>query len=149
MARRSKPKTTPEAARDVLLLQIAERHLFLDTLETRMSDSLDFHDHAVWAVRSALEAAFEAGRRADSVTPPPPSKDPAMTSITTIRIDHAVLPDPLATHGPDAAARMIEAALREGGVSAEASDVISHLKIELPTSQLAAASALLADLRLI
>lgn len=149
MARRSKTKSTPEAARDALLLQIAERHLFLDTLETRMSDSLDFHDHAVWAVRSALEAAFEAGRRADSVTTPPPSKDPAMTSITTIRIDHAVLPDPLATHGPDAAARMIEAALREGGVAAEASDVISHLKIELSTSQLAAASALLADLRLI
>jgi hypothetical protein len=44
---------------------------------------------------------------------------------------------------------MIEAALREGGVAAEASDVISHLKIELPTSQLAAASAVLADLRLI
>jgi hypothetical protein len=72
-----------------------------------------------------------------------------MTSITTIRIDHAMLPDPLNTKGPDAAAHMIEAALREGGIAAEASDVISHLKIELPTSQLAAASALLAGLRLI
>ncbi len=63
---RNGPKSAPnpEAARDALLLEIAERHLFLDTLETRMSDSLDFHDHAVWAVRSALEAAFEAGRRA-------------------------------------------------------------------------------------
>lgn len=61
-----KPAPNPEAARDALLLEIAERHLFLDTLETRMSDSLDFHDHAVWAVRSALEAAFEAGRRAAS-----------------------------------------------------------------------------------
>jgi hypothetical protein len=72
-----------------------------------------------------------------------------MTSITTIRIDHAVLPDPLGINGPDAAARVIEAALRKGGIAAEASDVISHLKIELPTDQLAAASALLADLRLI
>lgn len=57
-----KPAPSPDAARDALLLEIAMRHLFLDTLETRMSDSLDFHDHAVWAVRSALEAAFEAGR---------------------------------------------------------------------------------------
>lgn len=61
-----KPTPTAEAARDAVLLEIAERHLFLDTLETRMSDSLDFNDHAVWAVRSALEAAFEAGRRAAS-----------------------------------------------------------------------------------
>ena len=52
----------PIDARDALLRDIAERHLFLDTLETRNSDSLDFHEHAVWAIRSALEAAFEAGR---------------------------------------------------------------------------------------
>ena len=62
MARRK--QTDPNTARDALLLQIAERHLFLETLETRNSDSLDFHEHAVWAIRSALEAAFEAGRRA-------------------------------------------------------------------------------------
>ncbi|WP_430463608.1 DUF6900 domain-containing protein [Tabrizicola sp.] len=63
MMARSK-QTDPNTARDALLLQIAERHLILDTLETRNSDSLDFHEHAVWAIRSALEAAFEAGRRA-------------------------------------------------------------------------------------
>jgi len=62
MARRK--QTDPNTARDALLLQIAERHLFLDTLETRNSDSLDFHEHAVSAIRSALEAAFEAGRGA-------------------------------------------------------------------------------------
>lgn len=73
----NRPKTTPgacpnpDAARDVMLLEIAERHLFLDTLETRKSDSLDFHEHAVWAVRSALEAAFEAGRRAGTTAPQP------------------------------------------------------------------------------
>jgi len=75
-------------------------------------------------------------------------KTPAM-STTTIRIDHATLPEPFDRAHPDTAAELIEAALREGGIAAEASDVISHLKIELPTAQLAAASALLAGLRLI
>ena len=59
-----RPTTNPTARRDALLLQIAERHLFLETLDTRNTDSLDFHEHAIWAVRSALEAAFKAGRRA-------------------------------------------------------------------------------------
>ena len=60
------PKTKPaaDAQRNALLLEIAERHLFVETLETRNSDSLDFHEHAVWAIRSALEAAYEAGHRA-------------------------------------------------------------------------------------
>jgi hypothetical protein len=56
------------AARDALILDIAERHLFLDTLETRSSDTLDFNEHAVWTIRSALEAAFEAGHRAGTET---------------------------------------------------------------------------------
>lgn len=64
-------QTDPNTARDALLLQIAERHLFLETLETRNSDSLDFHEHAVWAIRSALEAAFEAGRRASAANTQP------------------------------------------------------------------------------
>ncbi|SLN77986.1 hypothetical protein [Roseisalinus antarcticus] len=72
-----------------------------------------------------------------------------MTAITTIRIDHAALPDPLNLKDHDAAARMIEAALRDEGFTAEASDVISHIKIELPTTQLAAASAFLASVQLI
>lgn len=54
----------PNAARDALLQEIAERHLFLETLETRNRDRLDFHETAVWAIRAALEEAFEAGRRA-------------------------------------------------------------------------------------
>ena len=62
------PKAGPLAQRDAQLLEIAERHLFLETLETRNSDALDFHDAAVWAIRSALEAAFEAGRRAGTTT---------------------------------------------------------------------------------
>ena len=44
-----------------LLTQIAREHLSIETLETRRSDGLDFHDVAVWCVRSALEAAFNAG----------------------------------------------------------------------------------------
>jgi len=72
-----------------------------------------------------------------------------MTATTTIRIDHAALPDHFDRSRPNAVAEAIEAALREDGIKAEASDVISHLKIELPTSQLAAASAVLVDLQLI
>ena len=64
----TKRKPTSDAARDALLTEIAERHFFLETLETRNSDRLDFHDVAVWAIRSALEAAYEAGRRAGAET---------------------------------------------------------------------------------
>ena len=72
-----------------------------------------------------------------------------MTAITTIRIEHSALPDPLNLKAPDAAARMIAAALRDEGIEAEASAVTSHIKIELPTTQLVAASAMLASLQLI
>ena len=72
-----------------------------------------------------------------------------MTATTTIRIDHATLPDQFDRSRPNAVAEAIEAALREDGIKAEASDVISHLKIELPTRQLAAASAVLVDLQMI
>lgn len=46
---------------DKLLAQIALDHLFIETLETRNSDRLDFHDVSVWAVQSALMAAYQAG----------------------------------------------------------------------------------------
>jgi len=46
---------------DSLLTLIAQKHLGIDTLQTRHSDSLDFHDTAVWCIRDALEAAFKAG----------------------------------------------------------------------------------------
>ena len=44
-----------------ILTLIAHKHLGIETLETRNSDRLDFHDVSVWGVRSALEAAFKAG----------------------------------------------------------------------------------------
>ena len=72
-----------------------------------------------------------------------------MTTITTIRIDHAALPEQFDRSRPDAIAAAIEKALREDGIKAEASDVISHFKIELTTTQPAAASAVLAELQLI
>jgi hypothetical protein len=45
------------------LVAIARR-LGFDTLETRNSNRLDFHDVAVWQIREALEAAYEAGHQA-------------------------------------------------------------------------------------
>ena len=51
-------KPAPEA----LIFEIAAKHFFIETLETRSSDSLDFHDVAIWAIRNALEAAFAAGQ---------------------------------------------------------------------------------------
>lgn len=46
---------------DELLTRIAQEHLFIDTLETRKSDSLDFHDVSVWGVKEAVIAAYQAG----------------------------------------------------------------------------------------
>ena len=46
---------------DTILTLIAQKHLGIETLQTRNSDSLDFHDTAVWCLKDALEAAFKAG----------------------------------------------------------------------------------------
>ncbi|MDO3530837.1 hypothetical protein Q3O93_02765 [Ralstonia pseudosolanacearum] len=48
-------KTIERIARDILRIE---------TLETRKSDSLDFHDVAVWSIKDALEAAHRAGQEA-------------------------------------------------------------------------------------
>jgi len=47
---------------EAFLLELAQKHFFIETLETRERDSLDFHDVAVWSIRAALEEAYEAGR---------------------------------------------------------------------------------------
>jgi hypothetical protein len=49
------------------LSSIAREHLDIPTLDTKGSDSLDFHDLAVWQIRSALQAAFDAGAGSGSV----------------------------------------------------------------------------------
>lgn len=54
---------------DALLTAIAKKHLHLETLETRNSDSLDFQDVSVWGVKAALEAAFKAGKSAAKTKP--------------------------------------------------------------------------------
>lgn len=46
---------------DCLFSKIASEHLGIPTLETRRSDSLDFHNVAVWSVKEALRAAYQAG----------------------------------------------------------------------------------------
>ena len=51
-----------QAPSEALLLEIAAKHFCLETLETRNSDGLDFHDVAVWSIRAALKAAFAAGQ---------------------------------------------------------------------------------------
>jgi hypothetical protein len=55
------------------LEQIAIEHLFIETLQTRNSDRLDFHEVSVWGVKAALQAAFEAGRNAASTNQSPTS----------------------------------------------------------------------------
>ena len=44
-----------------LITQIAQKNMGIETLETRNSDSLDFHEVAVWQIQDALTAAFVAG----------------------------------------------------------------------------------------
>ena len=75
-----------------------------------------------------------------------------MTMATTtirIRIDIDTLPDHFERSRPGLRAEIIETALREGGITADCSDLFSHIKSDLPTAQLAAASAVLVELHLI
>ncbi len=68
---------------------------------------------------------------------------------TVIRIQHNAIPADLQDPDADIAAAKIEARMREFGVNADVSDLISHLKIELPTAYLANACAALVVMRLI
>ena len=55
---------------DEILTAIANEHLGIPTLEARHSDSLDFHNVAVWQVKSALEAAYDTGQQSLSAPTP-------------------------------------------------------------------------------
>ena len=45
-----------------LIEKIAKKHfLTVETIKTRKSDSLDFHDVAIWEIKSALDEAFRSG----------------------------------------------------------------------------------------
>ena len=66
MAKPKQPTALSPDEIELLLESIALDHLFIETLQTRHRDSLDFHDVSVWGVKSALQAAFDAGLRAAS-----------------------------------------------------------------------------------
>lgn len=59
MAELSKPIDADKA-----IAELATTKLGIETLDTRKSDSLDFHELAVWTLRAALAAAYEAGAAA-------------------------------------------------------------------------------------
>jgi hypothetical protein len=61
MTAKPQAKSAPEA----LLLEIALKHFpNIETLETRNSDGLDFHDVSIWSIHDALAAAYAAGQAA-------------------------------------------------------------------------------------
>lgn len=69
MAKLKEPTALSPDEIELLLESIALDHLFIETLQTRHRDSLDFHDVSVWSVKSALQAAFDAGLRAAGGAP--------------------------------------------------------------------------------
>ena len=64
MAKPKQPTALSPDEVELLLESIALDHLFIETLETRNSDRMDFREVSVWGVKSALMAAYEAGRQA-------------------------------------------------------------------------------------
>ena len=71
-------------ARDTIINRIAREVLDLETLEARRMDSLDFHEHAVWSIKDALERAYEAGRKA--APPQPPTRTTCLACDRDIEI---------------------------------------------------------------
>jgi hypothetical protein len=69
---------------DDILTSIAREHFGMATLETRRSDALDFREVAVWTVKDALTAAYDAGARSVSATSP---ADPSLTDKQLSEID--------------------------------------------------------------
>ncbi len=47
---------------DNTISKIAKDQMQIETLQTRKHDGLDFHTVAVWEAKSALQAAYDAGR---------------------------------------------------------------------------------------
>lgn len=65
----NEPANTPRPSLDGLAkqkaldaeLEWAKVELLLETLETRKSDRLDFHELPVWSIRDIVRHAFESG----------------------------------------------------------------------------------------
>jgi len=51
-------------SKNQLFEEIAKEVFFIETLEERHRDCLDFHDISVTSIKIALDAAFEAGKLA-------------------------------------------------------------------------------------
>lgn len=49
---------------DKIIEKIAQEQLWIETLKTRNSDDLDFHECSVWGIKEALKQAYEAGQAA-------------------------------------------------------------------------------------
>ena len=54
-----------------ILTGIAQKNLQINTLETQNSDSLDFHEVAVWQIQEALREAFLTGMTVSEVAHTP------------------------------------------------------------------------------
>ena len=61
LERLEEPSSPEDLDLEGILTEIAREELGLETLKERKSDSLDFHELAVWGVKSALEAAYHRG----------------------------------------------------------------------------------------
>jgi len=70
----------------MIVERIARKALFIPTLKTRNSDSLDFHEVAVWTVQRALLAAFAAGRTYVPRTPAGPAISRFTESMEEMRV---------------------------------------------------------------
>jgi len=62
-------KDAPKKMRKIVE-KVAKKYLDIDTLEARRMDSLDFHEVAVWEIRHALIAAYEAGKNGQVISIP-------------------------------------------------------------------------------
>lgn len=60
----TKKKEDKTMKKEDILTKIAKNRIGAETLETRNSDSLDFYDISVWALKEMLEQAYETGRKA-------------------------------------------------------------------------------------
>lgn len=61
-SKRNRTTTKPKALRDAI--EQARLLLGWESMETHRSDSLDFHDMAVWMAVRIIEIGYEAGRNA-------------------------------------------------------------------------------------
>ena len=55
------------------------------SLETQNSDSLDFHEVAVWKIKAALDTAYEAGYQAAATAPSRRRKADVSQAATRVR----------------------------------------------------------------